>query len=445
MTECTLSTSENQIPVTPDADHAAQLDREIGQLEVGIDLEQVARTSGALKRHRGVHTARDLLRLVLGYSVLDYSLRLLGVWATLTQLATISKTALRQRLRQCCPWLGRLVVLLLAQAQVHLPTGLRVRVKVVDATVITQPGSHGTDWRLHLGFDLGRACLDQVELTDGQGAEGLDRFSFQPEEIVLADKAYALARHLAKALAAGVRLIIRTGWNRLRFEQADGQLFDLVGWLHRQAWAGPDTPREVPVWVTTPQGRFALRLVAQALSPSAAEQARRRVRQAAQKNHHTPDERSLYTAGFILLLSNLPASWSAATLLGLYRFRWQVELAFKRYKSLLHLDGLRAKDPQLAQVYVLGKLMGVLLLERLQGALWMEAPDAFASTQRPLSFWRLTRLAWETVQDQVRGPLKVSQILTQFPQLVRYLCDEPRSRTQQLAQARALLAQLGAA
>ena len=239
-------------------------------------------------------------------------------------------------------------------------------------------------------------------------------------------------------------MIVRTGWNRLRFEQADGQPFDLIGWLQGQSWEQPGVPVEVCVWITTPQGRFSLRLVAQALSPTATEQARRRVGQAAQKNHHTPDARSLYTAGFLLVLTNLPTNWSSPTVLALYRFRWQIELAFKRYKSLLHLDQLRAKDPEMAQVYLLGKPIGVLLLERLQGTLWLQAPEAFSNPDRPLSPWRLTRLLGDWVQDQIRGRISLQQIFEQFPALLRYLSDEPRSRSQQLVRARRLLAQLGA-
>nr|MDN1021419.1 transposase [Escherichia coli] len=35
---------------------------------------------------------------------------------------------------------------------------------------------------------------------------------------------------------------------------------------------------------------------------------------------------------------------SAEQVADCYRLRWQIELAFKRLKSLLHLDALRAKN-----------------------------------------------------------------------------------------------------
>lgn len=410
------------------------------------DLEGLAKETKALVRHRGVESALGLLRMVLGYSVLDYSLRLLGIWCTMVGLGHLSKTALRHRLGNCREWLGRLVLLALQQQQVHLPQGKRVRVKLVDATVLTQPGSKGADWRMHLSFNLGALCLDEIELTDGKGAERLGRFTFQPGEICIADRAYALAKSLGHICVQGAWFVIRAGWNRLSLETEAGERFDLIAWLRQQHLQPTGTPSEVPVWVSTPQGRFALRLVAQALPEAAVEKARRKVREDAHKNHHTPDDRSLYTASFILLLTNLPQTdWPMLLVLQLYRFRWQVELAFKRWKTLLRLDDLRCKDPDLVQVYLLGKLLGILFTERIQLQLFDCYPERFLSTDQPVSFWRLTCLLWQELCLFLRGPLLIDKILKSFPLLCRYLCDDPRHRPQQAAVARNLLNQLALA
>jgi hypothetical protein len=47
----------------------------------------------------------------------------------------------------------------------------------------------------------------------------------------------------------------------------------------------------------------------------------------------------------------------------LYRFRWQIELTFKRLKSLIDLDVLPAKGAALAQVILRAKLLGALLVD----------------------------------------------------------------------------------
>jgi hypothetical protein len=279
----------------------------------------------------------DLLRMIMGYSVLDYSLRMLGIWCSVLGIAHLSKTALLKRLRNSQQWMGKVVM---------LANQVRLRVRLIDASVIGQWGSRGADWRLHLSFDLLAGCLDAIELTDGRGAERLNRFTFQAGELCIADRAYALAKSLGWIVAQGAWVLVRTGWNRIALEYEDGQRFDVVQWLREARLAPLGTPAEVQVWLTCPQGRYAFRLLAQAISEEAAEKARRRARQEARKNHHTPDERSLFVAGFVLLLTNLPAAaWPIDCVLRLYRFRWQIELAFKRMKGLIHLDHLRCKDP----------------------------------------------------------------------------------------------------
>ncbi len=434
-TESPPSVVSLEVPTGESGELGADLEKGLARLGETLDLEETARQSGALTRHRGVQSARDLLRIVLGYSVWDWSLRLLGVWCVLLGLSTISKTALRQRLRRCRSWLGLLIGYTLQQQHLRFPTPGPLRVKIIDASVICQSGSHGTDWRVHLGFDLNQACLDQIELTDGHGGESLARFTVTPGELCLADRGYAFKSGVGSVLAAGAWLLLRVGWLKLPFEDVQAHAFDLIGWLH-QAGLTPRSPaQEVAVWVQTPQGRFPLRLVAQAIPAEAAEEARRRLHKDAHKHGRTADARSLFAAGFVLLATNLPATpWGALQVMQLYRFRWQVELAFKRLKSILWLDHLRARDPELAQVYLLSKLLAALLVDQVQLALATRCPEVFTTAARPVSLWRLTHLLWEELRSLLRGKITLQLIEDKFLDLRRFLCDEPRHRVSQRAQ-----------
>ena len=51
----------------------------------------------------------------------------------------------------------------------------------------------------------------------------------------------------------------------------------------------------------------------------------------------------------------------------LYRLRWQIELAFKRWKSLAGLERLPAKDPALARSWIYARLIAALLAEKTTG------------------------------------------------------------------------------
>lgn len=109
-----------------------------------------------------------------------------------------------------------------------------------------------------------------------------------------------------------------------------------------------------------------MRLVVVRKSEEAAEEGRKKtLREAARKGHKLQPE-TVELAGYVLVLtSTAAADFTPEEILEIYRFRWQIELVFKRLKSLLQLDELPAKDPDLARTFLLSKLLAALLLEDL--------------------------------------------------------------------------------
>ncbi len=391
-------------------------------------------------RRREVKRASDLLRLILGYAVCDWSLRILGIFSVLLGLGNLSKTALRKRLQHCVRWLGELIARLLEARQIRLPMRPGIRLRLVDATVISRPGSQGTDWRVHLCWDLGQGYLAGVEVTDAHGAETLARFGVLPGEIRVADRGYAFVSGLGPVLEAQGEVVVRINWQNVPLEDERGRRLDLVQWL-RELEDSSSVEQERVVWLHTPQGRFLMRLIVGRLPQDKAEEARRRARQKARKNKHsTVDRRTLLAAGFVIVLTSLPASeWSTREVLELYGFRWQVEMQIKRMKSLLALDGLRAKDPDLAQAYLLGKILGVLLLEETIDWIYSRAPAGWNRRARPISAWRMMSLCWQMLNEQIRRRTNAGDISAALSELARFLADEPRKRPSQLAAAQALL------
>jgi hypothetical protein len=400
---------------------------------IPVDVEEMARETKALQRRREIKSALDLLRLVLAYSVCDWSLRLVGAWATVIGLGNLSDVAGRKRLRNSLTWLGRIVGKWLQKRQGQL-AGRAVCLRLVDASTASQPGSEGTDWRLHTKFDLGAFSMTGIEITDDSGGETLERHTAQEGEIDVADRGYAHRKGLGAIFAALAYIVVRINWQNLPLETADGQQVDLIDWLRGQS----HYPCETSVWVVTPLGRFEVRLIAQRVPEEKAEKARRRARKNAQKKGRTPRQETLFAAGYILLLTNLPAlTWTTEQVLALYRLRWQVELLFKRLKGILNLEDLRTKDPVLAQVYLLGKLVGALLIEEWHAYLTTGDLAAwFDDTVRPVSPWRWMSLWTDLLRQAIRGPLTLSRVLSVLPRLARYLCDAPRRRRQQAAHAR---------
>jgi len=342
-------------------------------LPAGFDLERTARERGAFTRARQVKDVQTLLRLALAYGGCGMSLRETCAWAEIAGLASLTDPSLIERLCKAAPWLGDIVAALIGE-QAKLPTGrwAGCRLRALDATSICQPGADRTTWRLHVGYDLASGQVDQIELTDGCGAEKLQRLKYQPGDIVLGDRAYARPRDLRPVIEDGAHVIVRTGWNSLRLLHPDGSAFDLFAALAAQ------TEQEGEVSVRIDEGGdfgqpLILRLVIRRKSPEQAEAEQTRLLKEAKKRGKQPDPRSLEAAKCILLLTSLPPSiFPAADVLALYRFRWQLELAFKRMKSLAGLDELAAKKPELARAWIYARLIVFLIAEQSAG----QVPDS---------------------------------------------------------------------
>ena len=404
------------------------------QTQLPADLEASARASGALRRRRDVRSAAVLLRLALAYALSGWPLRLVAAWAAVLGLASLSDVALLYRLRGTRAWLGVLVGALVADGRAAA-LGRPVRVRLVDATTVSRPGSTGVDWRVHLSLNLAPLAVDGLELTDGHGAEALTRHPVQPGDIQVADRGHARRADLGTILAQGGTLVVRIGWQNLPLLDADERPLDLLGWL--RALPGP---AERDARVQTPGGVVGLRLVALPLPAAAAEAARRRLRRAASKKSRTADRRSLEAAGYVVLVTTLPAdAWCTAEVLALYRVRWQVELAFKRLKGIWRLGDLRARTAELAQVYLLGTLLAALLADRVAHPLLPPGPAWLDAVDRPLSLWRWQLLWHALLRDAVLGPLTAAAVRPLLPVLRRHLCDAPRRRLQQAALTRRLL------
>jgi IS4 transposase len=107
-------------------------------------------------------------------------------------------------------------------------------------------------------------------------------------------------------------------------------------------------------------------------SAAAAERAKEELRQ---ERGEGLQAQTLELAEYVVVLTSLrPAEVPAAQVLGLYRGRWQIELVFKRLKSLLGIGELAKYDPDSAKAWLQAKLLTALLLERLQREAFLFSP-----------------------------------------------------------------------
>ena len=347
------------------------------RLGADYDFNARARATGALLRGRIVRTGQTLVHLCLAYGFGGLSFRSTAAFAEASELAALSDVAVMKRLHGCPDFLTEIACRLVARrsAEGPLPEAGR-RLRLIDATAVSRPGSSGTDARLHLCLDPDGVGTSQIELTDVHGGEKLTRFAFSPGDIVLADSAYARCGQIEHALGQGADVLLRAGINSLAFApEAGGEPPPaLADWLAGVP-AGDDlVERGYVLRATGTDPPRPVRLIALRLEPAVSRQRARRAKRKARDNKGGQSPAAAIAAQWLILVTTLPAeTYPPRRAVELYRVRWQVELAFKRLKSLTAFAEVRAKKPALIKVHLLANLIVALLAEN-QAAIMAAIP-----------------------------------------------------------------------
>jgi len=326
--------------------------------------EEQAKTLKAFQRKRYTESPSSLLRLILYHAINDGGLKTTTAQAKAAGIADMSSVALHKRLKTSGPWLQWIAQQLCNEFREQLPETQQLRVRAVDSTTIQCPGSTGSDWRLHYTLDLGTLACDWHEVTPADQAEGLQRTPCSPGDVLIADRGYLRVRGIQSIVSNGGHVVIRMRWNHPRLNDTQGKKVLALSMVKnlRLGQAG-----DWPVAMVTQSGTaIPGRIIAVKLPVPLADKNRRRLQRNASKKQHAIDERSLDAARYVMLFTTVPASvLSAENITQLYRFRWQIEIAFKRHKQLLQLGKLPHKNPEAARTWIIAKLVVALLLETL--------------------------------------------------------------------------------
>jgi hypothetical protein len=357
----------------------------LNMLPQGLDAS--ARLNGAVERFREVRSGADLIRLILVYALSDLSLKDVAAWAASEGIAKLSAPALFYRLTQSEQWLESLVADVLSRQAEPPATGFAIR--VVDASVITGPGSKGTDWRAHVVMDPVSARIRSVELTDAKGAESYVRHAVRPGEVVLGDRAYATARSIASMVERQAHPVVRVNPQGLKVCNLQKQKIKLLSY---EQGISKHTMISLDVLIPVPPDM----------------KGRRR------KDWDLDEATSWITARIVgTRTPKGTVVWVLTTLsveelsdkdcLGLYRLRWQIELLFKRLKSLLHLDALPTRDGPTARVWLLARFLAAALAQDLVRPSGVFSPRGSARAGLAPLPERLVAIPGKPVDSEIGG------------------------------------------
>jgi DDE family transposase len=330
--------------------------------------EELARSTEAVSRLRGFDSVNDLLRTLLLHVGCGWSLRETAVHAQLAGIADVSDVTLLNRLRQAEDWLRQMCQQLWQDNGVDLEPALKDRpVRLVDATTVKEPGKTGGQWRIHYSLRLPTLECDQFDLTAAKGqhtGERLGRFTFHVGEIVLADAGYCHPPGIAAVKKQGADVIVRLNSGTLPLEDKQGRPFSLLRAVKKLKRAG--VVGEWPVWIPGEGQRIAGRVCGIRKSAAAIQRAQRKLTRKQQQGKAKATADARQYACYVLVFTTLPVRQATTPrVLECYRLRWQIELTFKRLKSIVQLGHVPKQDDHSSRAWLYGKLFVALLSQKL--------------------------------------------------------------------------------
>lgn len=318
-------------------------------------------------RHAKIKDLGVVLRLILHLVCTGSSLKTTTALAAALGIVDISGTALHKWMRKSGGWLAAMVSTSLDTSS-SFAAALWAGYEVIaaDATSVQRPGALGTTARVHFALRLADLRAVFIKVTDVDVGETLCNFVMHAGQLWLADRGYSNANSIAHAVTCGADVLIRHCFGPLPLFDLHGKPIDVVARVSKVNRAG-----RVKQWtacVHPSHGtRIVGRLIATRLPAAQAEKARKRViDDHRRKRRREVSAEVLELAGYVVLFTTVPKlRLTALQLSELYRLRWQVELSFKRDKSIGGLDNLPNFRPDTIHSWICAMMLGREIARRL--------------------------------------------------------------------------------
>ena len=330
--------------------------------------EAKAKELGAFQRAREIKSPEELLRLILLYLTEGKSFAGTSALIQLSGDAHLSKMAVFTRMQKCAEWLKWLCQHIYRNAGllVEKPPWLEGKnVLLIDGSEDVKCGEKKQYFMLHYSIELFTLCAREFLITDMKTGEKLVNFTdIGPEDIVIADRIYGTLVGLAylMSLKAGYVLRLRAGGFNL-YDQNEEKI-DLVEQFSglKEGESG-----EIPAWCIINSRYEAVRICALRKDTDSERKGLKRLTKENQRKQGGKPVSELQQEynKYIIVMTSVGPEATAAEVLELYRARWQIEIAFKRLKSLFGYNEMPARLSENIRTWFYGKLLLTALCETL--------------------------------------------------------------------------------
>jgi hypothetical protein len=382
-----------------------------------------------------VKSAEMLLRLILLHAGADLPLRQTVAIVAHGGGPHVTQVWLHQKMRRAHRYLAALVeqMTVTVEREASPERWAGYEMLCLDATTVSGPGAEGTDARIHAMIRLQDLRIPEAHVTDASEGETLRRFGWMEGQLAIVDRGYSNAPGVLHVVDQGADVLVRLNRGALPLYDAAAAtaaaVIDPLDWCRQLSGHRVE---ERTVWIAHGEGRARRvlqgRLIGVRLPDKEAHEARARARR-----EHGPSvtEEQLEAAQYVMLFTTVPSSrLSASRCTEAYRLRWQIELQWKRWKSLCHFDRLPNYRDDTILSWLTAKVLLGLLLERI-------ASMGLGTSTNPLARqpWKMTAILWPIILAAL-FPLRLAHAADRLPAIadrLDYLDGKVELAARQLA------------
>ena len=336
--------------------------------EMPNGYEEACYDKNAIQRKRGISDPNDLLMLSLFHLLNGCSLNEVSAIAKLTKLGNLSDVAFMKRFEKCNDWFKWIISNIVTDGIIKYdkPEWIKnYRVVAVDASDVTEKGRSNRIYRLHFAIDLFKMESLQYNITTNRTGETLCNFTMTPNDLYIADRVYGTVNGIEHCLSGESNFILRLRKNSFKIYNNDNIPVILLNHLrllkdgevlNLNAYIQGSNKRMIPI-----------RVCAKRKTADAIIRTQKQIhRKESKKQFKTTDDTKDFN-NYIILVTALPNEITSEQILELYRLRWQIELYFKRLKSIMNYGELPKRRSESVFAWLNGKIMIALLIEKILG------------------------------------------------------------------------------
>jgi hypothetical protein len=330
--------------------------------------EEKARELGALQRAREIKTPEELLRLVLLYLTEGKSFAGTGAITALSGETSMSKVAVFKRVRNSGLWLQWLCEHVYRRAGLlaEKPRWLKGRnILLTDGSEDVRCGERKQYFMLHYCIDLFTLAAREFLMTDMKTGEKLANFQkLGKDDIVVADRAYGTPPGVAYLKRHGAGYVLRIKGSGFTVFNGKKEKTDL---LQRFSGLKEGECADTAVWCVIDGVYEPVRVCALRKDRDSERKGMKRLVKTYQRKSGGKPVSKLQKEynKYIMVITSLGKNVSPERVLELYRARWQIEIAFKRLKSIFRYNEMPARKPENIRTWFYGKLLLAALCETM--------------------------------------------------------------------------------